>query len=90
MKALISAGALALGLCITTGAAAQTAGAAKGQGAASATSAPKRINRAIELHRLEPAFAIAASKMEDAPRVIAAIGEGSHFGKICMEFGRAQ
>jgi hypothetical protein len=46
--------------------------------------------RAIELHRLEPAFEIAASKMEDAPRVIATIGEGSHFGKICMEFGGAQ
>jgi NADPH:quinone reductase-like Zn-dependent oxidoreductase len=50
----------------------------------------ENMMRAIELHRLEPAFAIAASKMEDAPRVIAAIGEGSHFGKICMEFGRAQ
>lgn len=44
--------------------------------------------RAIDIHRLEPAFDVAASNMEDAPRVIAAIAGGSHFGKICMEFGR--
>ncbi len=44
--------------------------------------------RAIEIHRLEPAFDVAAHTMEDAPRVIASIAEGSHFGKICMEFGR--
>lgn len=44
--------------------------------------------RAIEIHRLEPTFSVAAQQMEDAPRVIAAISEGSHFGKICLEFGR--
>jgi hypothetical protein len=44
--------------------------------------------RTIEVHRLEPAFSIAGYQMEDAPRVIAGIAEGSHFGKICMEFGR--
>ena len=44
---------------------------------------------AIEIHRLEPAFSIVGKQMEDAPRVIAAIAEASHFGKICMEFGAA-
>ncbi|MBB5055143.1 NADPH:quinone reductase-like Zn-dependent oxidoreductase [Afipia massiliensis] len=44
--------------------------------------------RAIEVHRIEPTFSIAGKQMEEAPRVIAAIAEGSHFGKICMEFGR--
>ena len=44
--------------------------------------------RAIEVHRLEPVFSIAGNHMEDAPRVIAAIAEGTHFGKICIEFGR--
>lgn len=46
--------------------------------------------RAIELHRLEPVFTVTAKRMEDAPRVIASIAEGTHFGKICMEFGGAQ
>lgn len=44
--------------------------------------------RAIEVHRIEPTFSIAGKQMEEAPRVIATIAEGSHFGKICMEFGR--
>lgn len=43
--------------------------------------------RAIEVHRLEPVFTVTGREMEDAPRVIASITEGSHFGKICMEFG---
>ncbi len=43
--------------------------------------------RAIGIHRLEPAFSVAARRMEDAPSVIASIADGSHFGKICMEFG---
>jgi NADPH:quinone reductase-like Zn-dependent oxidoreductase len=50
----------------------------------------ENMMRAIQQHRLEPAFEIAAQRMEDAPRVIAAIAQGSHFGKICMEFGRTQ
>ena len=43
--------------------------------------------RAIELHRLKPAFSLVAHKMEDAARAIATIADGAHFGKICMEFG---
>jgi NADPH:quinone reductase-like Zn-dependent oxidoreductase len=44
--------------------------------------------RAIEVHRLEPVFSLAGRNMEDAPRVVAALVDGTHFGKICMEFGR--
>lgn len=45
--------------------------------------------RAIETQRLEPACEVGASKMEEAPRVIASIAKGAHFGKNCMEFERA-
>jgi NADPH:quinone reductase-like Zn-dependent oxidoreductase len=55
---------------------------------AGSLSAFENMMRTIEVHRLEPAFSIAGYQMEDAPRVIAGIAEGSHFGKICMEFGR--
>jgi NADPH:quinone reductase-like Zn-dependent oxidoreductase len=46
--------------------------------------------RAIDLHRLEPVFSVVGRQMEDAPRVIASIAAGTHFGKICMEFGKLQ
>ncbi len=44
--------------------------------------------RAVEVHQIEPAFSVAGRHLTDAPRIIAAISEGSHFGKICLEFGR--
>jgi NADPH:quinone reductase-like Zn-dependent oxidoreductase len=41
--------------------------------------------RAIELHRLEPAFDVVCRRMDQAATAIAAVTEGTHFGKICME-----
>ncbi len=43
--------------------------------------------RAIERHRLQPVFSVAGRAMTDAPAAIAAIAEGSHFGKLCLELG---
>ncbi|MBN8980774.1 MAG: NAD(P)-dependent alcohol dehydrogenase [Rhizobiales bacterium] len=41
--------------------------------------------QAIALHRLEPAFDVVGRRMDEAGKAIAAITEGTHFGKICME-----
>jgi hypothetical protein len=46
--------------------------------------------RAIDLHRLQPAFSVIGNTMEDAPTAIARIGEGAHFGKLCVRFGDRQ
>jgi NADPH:quinone reductase-like Zn-dependent oxidoreductase len=40
--------------------------------------------RAIDRHRLRPVLSVAGNSMNDAPRAIAAITEGKHFGKLCI------
>jgi NADPH:quinone reductase-like Zn-dependent oxidoreductase len=45
---------------------------------------------AIELHRLQPTFSVIGRAMEDAPAAIARIGEGAHFGKLCITIGDRQ
>jgi hypothetical protein len=40
--------------------------------------------RAIQRHRLRPVLSVAGNSMEDAPKAIAAITEGKHFGKLCI------
>ena len=42
--------------------------------------------RAIELHRLAPAIDERRYGFTEAAAAIAAIEEGRHFGKICIEF----
>lgn len=43
--------------------------------------------RAIEQHRLTPVYEVAGRSLEDAPQAIAAIENGLHFGKICLQLG---
>jgi NADPH:quinone reductase-like Zn-dependent oxidoreductase len=42
--------------------------------------------RAIELHRIEPAIDARVYGFDETAAAIAAIGEGRHFGKICIAF----
>jgi NADPH:quinone reductase-like Zn-dependent oxidoreductase len=49
----------------------------------------ENMMRAIETHRIQPVFSVDGHNMEDAPRLIAAIAEGKHTGKICLEFGKS-
>jgi NADPH:quinone reductase-like Zn-dependent oxidoreductase len=42
--------------------------------------------RAIERHGIRPAIDERVYRFEEAGAAVAAIGEGRHFGKICVAF----